>query len=59
MFNIPRALEALQEIEMLTEDISRIVGDDYTKETISQDPDVCAAFEIIRMDLRARMPRCA
>ena len=57
--NIPYALEVLHEIEVLTEDVARIVADGYIKEAISQDPDVCAAFEIIRMDLRARMPRCA
>jgi len=57
--NIPRALESLKEIELLTEDSIVFREDDYIKEAISQDPDVCAAFEIIRMELRARMPRCA
>ncbi len=57
--NYARALESLREIEILTEDVARIYEKDYIKELISQDPDVCAAFEIIRMDLRARMPRCA
>jgi hypothetical protein len=59
MMNYARALDFLKEIEFLTEDSVVFREDDYIKEAISQDLDVAAAFEIIRMDLRARMPRCA
>ncbi len=59
MMNYVRALEFLKEIEFLTEDSVIFREDNYIKEATSQDPDVAAAFEIIRMDIRARMPRCA
>ena len=58
--NIPRAIEALKEIEILTEDAVAIGTDeDFITQAVTQDPDVCAAFQIILADLRARMPRCA